>query len=174
VRPESVIFNINSDGMANTYKKVYLHLVFAVKNRRALLHISWRRKVFGYLFEAINSRGNFAYIVGGYNDHVHLFFDYKGKELIEDLVREIKKSSNHFINENNFSPYKFEWQVGYGLFSEGYRTKSMIINYILNQDIHHNKKNTFKSEYIKMLEDYEIEFKDEYVFDFWDEPDDMI
>jgi len=159
--------------MANTYKKVYLHLIFAVKNRSALLHKSWRGRVFGYLFESINIRGNFAYAVGGYNDHVHIFFDYKGKELIEDLVREIKKSSNQFINENNLCPYKFEWQTGYGLFSESHRSKSKIINYILNQEAHHSKKNKFKSEYIKMLQDYEIDFKEEYVFEFWDEPDEV-
>jgi len=159
--------------MANTYKKVYLHLIFAVKNRRALLHKNWRARVFGYLFESINKRGNFAYAVGGYNDHVHIFFDYKGKELIEDLVRELKKSSNHFINDNNLCPVNFEWQIGYGLFSESHRSKAMIINYIMNQEAHHTKRNTFRTEYIQLLEQYEIEFKEEYVFEFWDEPDNL-
>ncbi len=154
--------------MANTYKKVYLHLVFAVKYRQALLHSDWRGKLFGYLFEAINARGNYAYIVGGYTDHVHIFFDYKGKELIEDLVREIKKSSNQFIKDHNFCPFKFEWQKGYGLFSEGYRDKDPIIKYILNQESHHSKKIKFKEEYLQMLKDYEIDFKDEYLFDFWE------
>ncbi|MEP7197643.1 MAG: transposase [Saprospiraceae bacterium] len=158
--------------MANTYKKVYLHLVFAVKNRKALLHKSWRPRLFGYLFEAINKRGNFAYVVGGYNDHVHIFFDYKGNELIEDMVRELKKSSNQFINENKLTPQKFEWQVGYGIFSEGHRNKDLIINYINNQEQHHSK-NTFKSEYLKTLNDNEIDNKDEYLFDFFNEPESM-
>lgn len=155
--------------MANTYKRVYLHLVFAVKNRQALLHKDWRGRLFGYLFESINKRGNFAYAVGGYVDHVHIFFDYKGKELIEDLVREIKKASNQFINDNHLCPYKFEWQSGYGLFSESHRSKSRIINYIMNQEAHHAKKNKFKTEYLKMLQDNEIDFKEEYVFEFWDQ-----
>jgi putative transposase len=154
--------------MANTYKKVYLHLVFAVKHRQALLHKDWRGRVFGYLFEAINKRGNYAYAVGGYHDHVHIFFDYKERELTEDIVREIKKSSNQFIKENNLSPFKFDWQNGYGLFSIGYKDKTRVINYILNQEEHHSKKNSFKSEYLKLLEDYEIEFKHEYVFEFWE------
>lgn len=45
----------------------------------------------------------------------------------------------------------------------------MIINYILNQESHHSKGNTFKSEYIKGLQDFEIEYKDEYVFEFLDD-----
>ena len=152
--------------MANTYKKVYLHLVFAVKHRKALLHKSWRLRLFGYLFEAINKRGNYCYIVNGYHDHVHIFFDYKCKELIEDLVREIKKSSNQFINENKLTPYHFEWQNGYGLFSEGHLDKPRVIKYIENQEIHHNEV-SFKTEYLNMLQDYEIEFKEEYIFEFW-------
>lgn len=154
--------------MANSYKKIYLHLIFAVKSRKALLHKSWRERLFGYLFESINKRGNYCYIVGGYHDHVHIFFDYKGKELIEELVREIKKSSNQFIKENNLCPFKFEWQEGYGVFSEGHLDKSRIIKYIENQEAHHTKS-TFRTEYIKFLKDYEIDFKDEYVFEFWEE-----
>lgn len=107
-------------------------------------------------------------------DHVHIFFDYKGKELIEDLVREIKKSSNHFINENGFTPHKFEWQVGFGIFSVGYRERDMIINYINNQEQHHGKKNRFREEYLELLKNYEVEFKDEYVFEFFDDIEDEV
>lgn len=156
--------------MANTYKKVYLHLIFAVKNRNALLNKKWRARLFGYLFEAVNKRGNYAYIAGGYNDHVHIFFDYKGKELLEDLVRELKKSSNQFINENKLTPYKFEWQIGYGIFSEGHKDKKRIIEYIANQENHHSKI-TFNQEYLKFLKEFEIDHKDEYLFEFFNEPD---
>jgi len=41
------------------------------------------------------------------------------------------------------------------------------VKYILNQEQHHKKKN-FRSEYLEMLEKNEIEFKNEYVFEFFD------
>ena len=88
--------------MANSYKKVYLHIVFAVKNREALLEKEWRYRVFEYLSKSLTARGHQALAVNGYVDHVHLFFNYSCQELISDLVREIKKSSNSFINDENF------------------------------------------------------------------------
>lgn len=151
--------------MANTYRKVYLHIVFAVKNREALLEKFWRHRLFEYVSKSLTARGHKALAVNGYVDHIHLFFNYSCNELISDLVREIKKSSNKFINDNNLSKFKFEWQSGYGVFSCSYNDVDKIINYIKNQESHH-KKETFKSEYLLLLENYEIEFKDEFVFKF--------
>jgi len=94
--------------MADTYRKVYLHIVFAVKNRDALLGKAWRHRLFEYISKSLTARGHYALAVNGYVDHVHLFFNYSCEELISDLVREIKKSSNKFINENNLSKFKFE------------------------------------------------------------------
>jgi len=153
--------------MANTYRKVNLQIVFAVKNRQALLHKSWRPDLFRYIAGIINSRNHYSLAVNGVENHIHLFLDYNCRELIEDLVREIKKASNNYINDQNLCPHKFEWQSGYGVFFHGYREKSIIIDYIKNQEEHHRKK-TFRQEYMGFLKSYEIDFKDEYVFDFLD------
>lgn len=155
--------------MPNTYRRIILHVVFAVKNRQALLQKSWRRNVFGYIHEAIEGRGNYCYKVGGYNDHVHILFDYKCKEPIEDIIREIKKGSNALINQN-FSRTKFEWQSGYGVFSVGWKERDQMIKYVDpdNQESHHGKGYSFKADYYKLLKEYEVEFKDEYVFEFLD------
>ena len=153
--------------MANTYRKVYLHIVFAVKNREALLHQSWRQEVFKYMAGTLKAKGHYPLAVNGYHDHVHLFFDYNCKELIEDLVREIKKSSNLFIKDKGFTKFKFEWQSGFGVFSQGYRERDFIIKYIINQEEHHRNR-TFRQEYLALLKAFEVEFKDEYVFEFFD------
>jgi putative transposase len=39
--------------------------------------------------------------------------------------------------------------------------------YILNQELHHKKK-TFKDEYIEFLNAFEIEFQEQYLFEFYD------
>ncbi len=153
--------------MANTYKRILLHLVFAVKNREAVLDKSWRPKLFEYIHGIVNQRGHFCYAVNGYYDHLHIVFDYKAHELIQDLVREIKKSSSAFIKENSFVKGKFEWQSGYGIFSHGYNNKDTVIKYILNQEQHHSK-DSGRKEYKGFLGKNEIEFKDEYVFTFFE------
>jgi REP element-mobilizing transposase RayT len=62
--------------MADTYRRVYLHIVFAVKNKDALLDISWRTRLFAYTSIILSNKGHCALAVNGYHDHVHLFFDY--------------------------------------------------------------------------------------------------
>jgi REP element-mobilizing transposase RayT len=154
--------------MANTYKKVYLHIVFAVKNREALLHKSWRTKLFSYVSGTIKNRNHYPLAVNGYNDHIHILLDYNLKEMIPDLVREIKKSSSKYIKENKLCSYHFEWQSGYGVFSVGWKELSVMIQYVMNQEKHHTKK-SFKKEYLSLLNKYEIEYKDEHVFKFLDD-----
>lgn len=151
--------------MAIAYRKIYLQLVFAVKYRQALLNKSWRSELFKYISGIINKRGHFSFAVNGVENHIHIFLDYKGHELIADLVREIKKASNAYINDRNLCDTRFKWQSGYSVFSYTYRDKCMMIKYIINQEAHHKKK-SFREEYMTLLKSYQIDFKDEYVFDF--------
>jgi REP element-mobilizing transposase RayT len=152
--------------MANSYKKIYIHLVFAVKNREALLEKQWRPKVFSYLPGIIKNRGHFPLAVNGYFDHVHILFDYNPQELIPKLVREVKKSSSAYIKNNGLSKFKFEWQGGYGAFSVGWKEKERMIEYIRAQEEHH-KRAPFNEEYVQLLNEFEVSFKDEYVFNFF-------
>jgi hypothetical protein len=84
---------------------------------------------------------------------------------LSDLVREIKKSSNNFINEKKFTDFKFQWQEGYGAFSYSHSNLDNVIKYVMNQKEHH-KVLSFKEEYIEFLQKFEIEFKDEYLFEW--------
>ena len=129
------------------------------------MHKSWRSELFQYIAGIINNRKHHSLAVNGVENHIHIFFDYNCRELIEDLVREIKKASNAYINDKNLCNHKIEWQSGYGVFSHGYQEKGIIIDYIKNQEEHHRKK-TFRQEYMDLLKLNEIDFKDEYVFDF--------
>jgi REP element-mobilizing transposase RayT len=98
-------------------------------------------------------------------DHIHLFIGMKPSCCLSDLVREIKKSSNNFINEKKFTDFKFQWQEGYGAFSYSHSNLDNVIKYVMNQKEHH-KVLSFKEEYIEFLQKFEIEFKDEYLFEW--------
>ncbi len=103
--------------------------------------------------------------INGMPDHIHFFIGMKPSCCLSDLVREIKKSSNDFIKEKIFTRFKFQWQGGYGAFSYSHSNLSNVIAYIMNQKEHHKKK-TFKEEYMEFLRKFEIEFKDEYLFEW--------
>jgi hypothetical protein len=50
-----------------------------------------------------------------------------------------------------------------GAFGNSRSQIDKLVNYILNQKEHHQKK-TFREEYINMLEDYGISYNDKYIF----------
>ena len=105
--------------------------------------------------------------INGMPDHIHIFLGWKPSISISDLVKDIKKASNNWINDRKLIKGKFEWQDGYGAFSYGKSQVDQVCKYILNQKEHH-KKQTFKSEYIMLLKLFEIDFKDEYLFEFYE------
>ncbi len=105
--------------------------------------------------------------IGTMPDHIHMFIGYNVNQLIPDLVEKIKTSSNIWIRDNKLSKFHFEWQKGYGAFSHSRSQLDTIVKYVLNQEMHHKRK-SFKEEYLEMLRQNDIEFKYEYVFDFFD------
>ncbi len=152
--------------MANTYTQLYIHLVFAVKNRNALIKKVWKDDLEKYITGIVQNHKHKLLAIGTMPDHIHIFIGYNVNQLIPDLVENIKTSSNDWIKTSKLSKFKFEWQKGYGAFSHS--QLDTVVKYILSQEQHHKKK-SFKSEYLEMLLKNEIAFKDEYVFDFIDD-----
>lgn len=60
---------------------------------------------------------------------------------------------------------KFAWQSGYGAFSYSKSHINNVISYVKNQEEHH-KKSTFKEEYLRLLNKFEVEYEDKYLFEW--------
>ena len=162
--PEYNIFN----NIANTYTQCYFHLVFAVKNRDALIKKEWKDEMEKYITGIAQAHRHKMLAIGSMPDHIHILIGYNVNELIPDLVEEIKTSSNAWIRERRLSKFKFEWQKGYGAFTYSRSQIDKVIKYILSQERHH-KKRSFKEEYLEMLEKNEIIYGNEYLFEFFND-----
>ena len=154
--------------MANTYKQAYFHLVFAVKHREALIIKEWKDQLEMYITGIIQNHRHKLISIGSMPDHIHIFIGYDLNHPIPDLVEEIKTSSNHWIKQKRFSKFKFDWQKGYGAFTHSHSQIDQVVKYILNQNNHHRKM-SFREEYLEILRKNEIQFKNEYLFDFYDD-----
>lgn len=154
--------------MANTYTQLYIHLVFAVKNRNALIKRVWKDDLEKYITGIIQTHKHKLLAIESMPDHIHIFIGYNVNQLIPDLVENIKTSSNEWIKTNRLSDFKFEWQKGYGAFTHSRSQLDTVVKYIMNQEEHH-KKRSFREEYLEILQKNEVEYKDEYVFEFFDE-----
>ncbi|RLD27488.1 MAG: IS200/IS605 family transposase [Bacteroidetes bacterium] len=154
--------------MANTYTQMYVHLVFSPKRREALIKRDWKDELEKYITGIVQNHKHKMLAIGAMPDHIHLFIGYNVNHLIPDLVEEIKTSSNAWVKKNNLSKFRFDWQKGYGAFSHSRSQLDTVVKYVLNQEDHHKRK-TFREEYLDILRKNEIEFKNEYVFEFFDD-----
>jgi REP element-mobilizing transposase RayT len=149
-----------------TFTQIYVQLVFSPKHREFLLFDKIRPRIFEYLSGIITNLGHKSIIINGVEDHVHLFLGLNPKISISETVKELKRSSSILINEKSLFSGRFEWQEGYGGFSYGHSQIEKVYKYILEQEIHHNKR-TFREEYLEFLDRYEIRFEDQYLFEFF-------
>lgn len=150
--------------MSSTYSQIYIQVVFAVQGRQSLIRYSWEENLYKYITGIVQGKQQKMIAINGMPDHIHFLIGMKASCSLSDLVREIKKSSNEYIRENNFCN-GFYWQDGFGAFSYSHSQLNDVVNYIMNQKEHHRQK-SFKEEYLEFLKKFEIEYKDEYLFEW--------
>ena len=151
--------------MAQSLSLVIVHLIFSTKDRRPWISAEMRPRLHAYLAEVARSHGCEAYRVGGVEDHVHLALTLPRTSTQSDLVKELKTSSNHWLEKQDKLTYAtFEWQRGYGIFSIGKSQLSSLVGYIENQETHH-RKHTFQEEFRALLSKYGVKYDEAYVWD---------
>lgn len=150
-----------------TFTQMYVQLVFAVKNRDAVLTKEIRKRVFEYISGIISNLKHKSIIVNGTSNHVHILLGLNPTISISDTVHDIKRSSSLFINKEKLCAGKFSWQEGYGGFTYSRSQINNIYKYIENQESHHKKK-TFHKEYFDILTKHKVEFDQKFLFDFWE------
>ena len=148
--------------MANTYTQLYIHFVFAVKDRISLIKSEWKEELYRYITGIIQANKHKLISINGTENHIHILIGYKPHQLIPDLLQDIKGNSSKWINEKRYVKGKFQWQEGYGAFSYSHSQLDDVVKYILNQEIHH-KKHTFKEEYIEFLKRFNVPYNDKYI-----------
>lgn len=154
--------------MANTYIQIYVQFIFAVQGRQNLIAPSNREVLQRYISGIIENSNQKLLAIYANPDHVHILVGFNSLNLkISDFVRDIKANSSRFINERKWLARKFNWQEGYGAFSYSKSQIDKVVNYILNQEEHHKKK-SFKEEYLELLNKFEIQYEEKYVFEFYD------
>jgi REP element-mobilizing transposase RayT len=153
--------------MANTYSQISIHAVFAVNHRDAIITKAWRDNLHSYISGILEQDGMKPLAVGGWLDHVHVFFGMPVSKSISQVMQVLKANSSKWVNENDFLKTKFQWQEGFGAFSYARSQRDTVIKYIMNQEEHH-KKETFKKEYLKMLEKFEVKYDEKYLFEFFE------
>ncbi|MBS1528778.1 MAG: IS200/IS605 family transposase [Bacteroidetes bacterium] len=149
--------------MPNTYTQLYIHCVFAVKYRKAAIQPDWEERLHRYITGILQNNGHKLLAINSVPDHLHFFVGLDPKQSISEMMRLAKGDSSEFVNKERFTERKFQWQDGYGAFSNSRSQIDSVVKYIMNQKQHHAKK-TFKEEYLGILKQYAVEYDEKYLF----------
>lgn len=150
--------------MPQSLSKVGIHLVFSTKNRHPFLQEEIRKDVFAYLAGILRSEGHQCISVGGHDDHVHLLFAISRVHSLADTVKTIKTSSSKWMKLKGNQYEDFSWQLGYGAFGISSIDTDSVVNYIANQDEHHQTL-SFQDEFRAFLVEFDVESDERYVWD---------
>ncbi len=153
--------------MANTYSQIYIQVVFAVEGRQNLIQSEWKHELYKYITGIVTNHKQKLISIGGVADHIHILIGFKPNFEISKLVQEIKANSSRFINQKRFVKGKFRWQEGFGAFSYSRSQLDTVIRYIENQEKHHSKQ-TFRDEFVGLLKNFEIEYDENFLFEWID------
>ena len=136
-----------------SFVKIWVHLVFATKNREPLLKKEFRYDVFQHIAKNCKEKGIFLQAIDGYTDHVHCLISLGKDQNIAKVTQLIKGESSFWINQNNLTAKKFSWQDDYFAVSVSESQVPVVSNYIKKQEAHHSIK-TFDEEVNEFMTKY--------------------
>ena len=142
--------------MPQSYTRIWIHAVWGTKHRFPFINIDVERIIHDFIREQFIVQGCPVRIVNGTPDHVHCLFLLTPKKSIADVIKQVKGSSSHFINEQQLIDEKFGWQNGYGAFSVSDSATDIVFKYIKKQKQHHRIE-TFEQEFEEMFTFYDLE-----------------
>jgi putative transposase len=122
-----------------SFVRIWVHLVFATKNREPLLNQEIRYDVQKHIIDNCVKKDIFLKSINGHTDHLHCLISLVKDQAISKVAQLIKGESSIWINKNNLLPEKFNWQDDYFAVSVSESQLEKVNSYIRNQEIHHQK-----------------------------------
>lgn len=151
--------------MPQSLVQLHVHVVFSTASRQPLLHdMTIRRQMHKYLHGVCRNLDSPALKIDGPSDHVHLLCRMGKQRNVSDLVRDLKRSSSHWIRKSQLLETPFSWQRGYGAFSASAAELAMLVEYIENQEAHH-RQFSFKDEFRKLCQENGLVVDERYVWE---------
>lgn len=151
--------------MPQSLSQVYLHTVFSTKDRvPCLSDMALRTDLHAYMGGIMKKLGCNPVAIGGVADHVHILSTLSRTVTIAEFVKETKRISTDWLNDQKTFQARFKWQAGYGAFSVSPTHVDGVTRYIENQEEHHRTV-TFKEEFIALLEKNGLSYDERWVWD---------
>ena len=153
--------------MANTYTQLYIQFVFSVKGRESFIKESFRDELEKVMCGIVTNHKSKTYAIYCNPDHTHIFVGMHPTMSPSKMMENVKSGSSKWLNDKKYIHGKFSWQDGFGAFTYSKSHIDNVVKYVLNQPEHH-KKQTFRNEYLLLLQKFEIDYDEKYLFEYYD------
>jgi putative transposase len=138
------------------YIKVYIHFVWSTKNRIPFLNTPLlRQQVWEHIKSNAKKKNIFIDCINGHADHCHCLVSLSLDQNLKTIMQLLKGESSFWINKEQLTKQKFEWQDEYFAVSVSESVVEKVRAYIKNQEAHHAVK-TFQREYDEFVAAYKF------------------
>ncbi len=151
--------------MAQSLSQLFVHIIFHVKTTSVVIREQEADELYAYIGSIIKDRQSIPISINGVGDHIHILCILSKNVALADFLEDVKKYSSRWIKTKDNYYKTFAWQGGYGRCSVSPPLCDKTKQYIQKQKEHH-KKQAFREEYIGFLERFDIEYKNEYLFNW--------
>ncbi|HYR77532.1 MAG TPA: IS200/IS605 family transposase [Pyrinomonadaceae bacterium] len=150
--------------MGRTFTNLLTHVVFSTKDREPMIVSELKPELYAYLGGLTRELKGKAYSINGTSDHVHMLISLPPVVSMSDALRFLKSNSSGWVHDKWPRRRSFAWQLGYGAFSVSKSNAPEVLKYVSNQEAH-NRRVTFKEEFVDFLIKHEIEYDERYIWD---------
>lgn len=130
--------------MSHSFSKIWIHAVWSTKQRQPFIDSEIESRIHKIIMDEFRQLDCSVGIINGMPDHVHCLFLMNPSMSIASVLKQVKGSSSHFINQSDWVGGKFSWQVGYFAFSVSESLYMKVFRYIKNQKIHHSTQSSLR------------------------------
>lgn len=149
--------------MAQSLSKLYVHIIFHTKYNQDLIDAAIETELYAYIGGIIKANGSFPIKINGIKNHIHILASMSKNIALAKFVEEIKRNSSRWIKTKDVQYQGFAWQGGYAGYSVSQSVVAKVERYIDNQKEHH-KTISFQDEYRKFLDEYGIDYDENYLW----------
>ncbi|MFZ0534190.1 MAG: IS200/IS605 family transposase [Anaerolineales bacterium] len=121
----------------STFYQLVYHFTWGTKNHLPLLTLTVEDRLFPYIGYKCKELGYFLHAINGTEDHVHLLLSLTPSILVEDVAKNLKGASSHYINKESNLGEVLYWQNGYGVVTLRETEILKVVKYINHQKEHH-------------------------------------
>lgn len=127
------------------------HIVFSTYERQMTITNDYREDVYRFMWNIIKEHNCKLLRIGGIPNHIHILINLNSTVALSDLVRDLKAKSSGWIHRDARFPLFNGWAKEYFAATISYKGRYGVIEYIKNQQEHHNIRK-FEDEILKMMD----------------------